>query len=318
MEQNIGLNLHLFDGSAAGEHDGASVTLSSELAAELDKIAPPAAGEAKVVKSADKKIQDKAGEGTTDERNNPEKTEVKTDEPADLTAEFEKLIKGEYKEVFDKRVQGIIGKKTKENAAIRGKLDSLTPIMDKLAMRYDVDAEDIKALSDAIDHDVNYLENQAAEAGMDVNVYQKLRQAEYQAKQFERQQQEAQRRQQFENLMNGLRTGSEGIKQTYPSFDFDAEMQNADFADLVFKGIDVKKVYELIHHDEIMSGAMAFTAQKTAKDLVDGIKAKGMRPLENGSSGGTGIATKTDVSKLTDSDIDDILRRVGRGEEIRF
>lgn len=313
MEYKSRLDLHLFDGSAAASDGDTGGALSPELTAELDKIAPPTKGAPEAKPTAQETQTDPAP--TADPA---AADDVAEPAPVDRAAEFEKLIKGEYKDVFDQRVNGIIGKKTKENAAIKGRLGEMSPIMDKLFMRYGVADGDYTALSEALDADTNYVESQAAQMGVDVATFTKLRQAEHQASVFARQNAEAERRQKFDNMMNDLRTKSETVKQKYPGFDFDTEMQNTDFADLVFKGVDVGKVYELMHHDEIMSGAMAYTAQKTAKNVVDGIKAKGMRPMENGSSGSAGVAQKTDVSKMTDKDIDDILRRVQSGEEIRF
>ena len=73
-----------------------------------------------------------------------------------------------------------------------------------------------------------------------------------------------------------------------------------------------------IHKDEIISGAMSYTAQKVREQVVKGIEAKGRRPLENGIASESGIVTVTDVNALTSKDILKILKQVEKGANIKF
>ena len=111
---------------------------------------------------------------------------------------------------------------------------------------------------------------------------------------------------------------AESTKQIYPSFDLRGEMQNPKFVDLLKSNIDVRTAYEVIHKDDIIAGAMQFTAKKVEQNITNKIIANGARPSENGNSSQGASVTKSDVSALTKADRAEIARRVARGEKISF
>ena len=83
-------------------------------------------------------------------------------------------------------------------------------------------------------------------------------------------------------------------------------------------GVDVRTAYELIHKDEIIAGAMQFTAKTVEQKIANKIMANGARPNENGMSSQSAAVVKSDVSQLSKADRQEIIRRVARGEKIRF
>ena len=95
-------------------------------------------------------------------------------------------------------------------------------------------------------------------------------------------------------------------------------MQNPQFVQLLRSNVDVRTAYEVVHKDDIIHGAMQFTAQKTAQKLADSIIANGARPAENGNSSQGATVVKSDVSQLSKADREEIIRRVRRGEKISF
>lgn len=54
---------------------------------------------------------------------------------------------------------------------------------------------------------------------------------------------------------------------------------------LLRSGVDARTAYEVVHKDEIIGGAMQYTAQRVQEKVVNDIRARGMRPPENGGSG---------------------------------
>ena len=104
-------------------------------------------------------------------------------------------------------------------------------------------------------------------------------------------------------------------KESYPSFDLEAECRNPGFMRLVRAGIGIKEAYEALHHEEIVKGAMQYAA-----DLVWEASRKGTanHPAENGVTPTPAADPSRRVESLTAGDIKDILARVGRGEKIRF
>jgi len=76
-----------------------------------------------------------------------------TVETVDRNAEFEKLIKGEYKDLFDAKMQDTIQKRLKNTKETVDKFNSLSPMFDMLSKKYGVDATDTEALMKAIEDD---------------------------------------------------------------------------------------------------------------------------------------------------------------------
>ena len=64
----------------------------------------------------------------------------------DKAVNFENLIKGEYKDEFDKRVQNIINKRFSSAKANEEKLNALNPMLDMLASKYGKDSSDVKMM----------------------------------------------------------------------------------------------------------------------------------------------------------------------------
>ena len=95
-------------------------------------------------------------------------------------------------------------------------------------------------------------------------------------------------------------------------------MQNQKFVDLLRSNIDVRTAYEVLHKDEIIPAAMQFTAKTVEQKLTNKIIANGARPAENGMAAQGAALVKSDVSQLTKADREEIIRRVQRGEKIRF
>ena len=107
--------------------------------------------------------------------------------------------------------------------------------------------------------------------------------------------------------------------EAMPDFDLRNEIRgNKLFSQMLLSGVPVKTAYETVHREEIFSGAMAYTAGKVREQVVKGIQAKGMRPMENGISSESAIVTSVDVNNLTSQDILKILKQVENGASIKF
>ncbi len=254
-------------------------------------------------------------------------TENQPDAPAENNASeripFEELIKGDYKDDYQKTFQKAFNERFKQQKqaeeALRQQMDAMNPVLDMLASKYGIDAKDPQALMKAIEADNTYYEQEAAARGMDVEQLKASKKMEAENIKLRQQMQERLKDDQIRQSMEEWHRQGEELKSTYPNFDFQTETQNKDFRDLIMRGIPVKTAYETIHLDEIMSGAMQYTAQKVAQQVSQNIQTRAQRPPENGAAtNNTGIITKTDVSKLTKQDRQEIIRRVQRGEQISF
>ena len=236
----------------------------------------------------------------------------------DRNAKFEALIKGEYKDLYDARVSDTVQKRLKSSKETVDRYNELAPTLETLAKKYGVDASDIKALNKAIEDDDSYYEQEALEKGMTVEQLKEVRKMEKENAELKKAMEEQNRKDNANKLYAKWMSEAESAKQVYPSFDLRAEMQNPKFVDLLRSNIDVRTAYEVIHKDDIIAGAMQFTAKTVEQKLTNKIIAGGARPAENGNSSQGASVTKSDVSALTKADRDEIARRVARGEKISF
>lgn len=239
--------------------------------------------------------------------------------PIDRKAEFEKLIKGEYKEEFDAWAQDTVKNRLKGHKETVAKLEALTPTLETLAKKYGVDSSDIDALNKAIEEDDAYYEEEALEKGVTVEQLKQFKKMERENAELKKLRDEQNAKEAAEKKVAGWMEESKQVKAIYPQFDLRGEMQNPKFVDLLrVPGVDVRTAYELTHKDEIIAGAMQFTAKTVEKKIADKIAANGARPTENGLNSQSASLTKSDVSQLSKADILDIQRRVARGEKISF
>ena len=237
----------------------------------------------------------------------------------DRKAEFEKLIKGEYKDLFDERMQDTVQKRLKGHKETAAKLESLTPTLEMLAKKYGVDSSDIDALNKAIEEDDAYYEEEALEKGVTVEQLKEFKKMERENAELKKMRDEQNAKQAAEQKVAGWMEESKQVQAIYPQFDLRNELQNPKFVDLLgVPGVDVRTAYELTHKDEIIAGAMRFTAKTVEKKIADKIAANGARPTENGLNSQSASLTKSNVSQLSKADILDIQRRVARGEKVTF
>lgn len=231
---------------------------------------------------------------------------------------FRDLVNGEYKDVYTEETQRVIDRRFRETKNLEEQIQRSQPILDMLMQRYKIADGDPAKLQAAIESDDAYWSEAAEEAGLSVEQYkqfQRLQRENAALLNAQRQQRSQQAAQQQLQRWYGE---AEQVKGLYPSFDLNAEVKNPQFLSMLKAGVPVQHAYEVVHMDEIKAGVAQMTAQATEKQVVDGIRAKGARPQENGTKAQSAFTVKDDVSKLSRKDRAEIARRVARGERITF
>lgn len=240
-------------------------------------------------------------------------------ETPDRNAEFERLIKGEYKDLYDARVQDTIQKRLKGTKDTVAKYEALAPTLELLAKKYGLkDANDVDALNAAIEDDDTYFEEEALEKGVSVEQLKEIRKMEKENAELKRQMNEKSAEENASKIYAMWMEQEASAKQVYPNLELRAELQNPQFVNLLRNNVDVRTAYEVIHKDEILPAAMQFTAKTVEQKLTNKIIANGARPSENGNASQSASLVKSDVSQLSKADRKEIIRRVARGEKIRF
>jgi len=238
--------------------------------------------------------------------------------PEDRSARFEALIKGEFKDLYDARVQDTIQKRLKGTKETVDKYNELTPTLEMLARKYGVDATDIKALNKAIEDDDTYYEEEAMEKGISVEQLKHVRKMERENVELKKQMNEQMNRERAERDVAEWMKQAEDAKRTFPNLDLGEELKNPQFIKLLQDGVGVETAYFAMHHRELVPQAMQYTAKTVEQKLANKVIANGARPTENGIKSQSSVIVKSDVSQLSKADREEIIRRVARGEKIKF
>ena len=110
----------------------------------------------------------------------------------------------------------------------------------------------------------------------------------------------------------------ERIRAEDPDFDIKTALADPDFAQMLKLGVKMEDAYKARYFDNIMARKTAETAKKTESGVVERIRQRGARPSENGTNPGGAAVLKTDVSKLTPAQCEELERRAMRGQIITF
>ncbi|HBU12179.1 MAG TPA: hypothetical protein DEB31_05465 [Clostridiales bacterium] len=298
----VPLNLRLFEGEG-GEAGG-------DGAAQAESPAKVVYGKQNDAQAAEPKSE------SADEPQNAIADDVRK-------AEFEKLIKGDFKDLFHERTQKIIDARFKQTKQLEEREAALRPVLDLLGSKYGVNAADIEELSKAITADDSYYEAEATHKGLTVQQLKQVKALERENETLRQARKEIEDRRNAEQATAQWLAQAEQAKQVYANLDLNREAQDPETGDrfvrLLRSGVDVKTAYEVVHKDDIISGAMQHTANVVRQKTVNDIKSRGLRPDENGTASAMASAVvKSDVSKLTRKDREEISKRVMRGEKIQF
>ena len=203
-------------------------------------------------------------------------------------ADFENLIRGEYKQAFDQRVQKIIDKRFRDMRLMKEQAAKIKPILDALSEKYgEADAEKL----------VRILKADAPHAETDRHDRQK------------------------NAVMKVMkwRADADEILRMNPDFDLEGEMKNSQFTSLLRAGVDMKTAYRAMHQDEILDSAVKYAAKKARDQTMKETRMHALRPEENGAGGRGGAKmAPLSVNNMTRAEREEIERRCARGEKVYF
>lgn len=236
---------------------------------------------------------------------------------------FDELIRGKYKEQFQKKVSAVVQARLKGTEETAKRLEQMSPVLELLGKKYGVDANDVDALRKAVDADDSFFEKESIETGVPVEQLRKIHSLEQENAALKAAREQSEQDTQAQQRIAAWMQQAEQIKTIYPAFDLDTEIVNPQFQTLLRTLEDngfpnaMQVAFETIHRDQIQPAAMQYTAQQAQAATVNAIKSNSARPAENGA-GQAAALTKIDPSKLTRKQIEDIRKRVARGERITF
>ena len=101
-----------------------------------------------------------------------------------------------------------------------------------------------------------------------------------------------------------LKQKAEALRETYPDFDLNRELENPAFLRLIRNGVDPADAYEVVHRRELAEAA-------ARRERIE------RHPAENGLDCAVSPAVlRTDPRALTPQERKQLRRRAARGEEI--
>lgn len=240
-------------------------------------------------------------------------------------------IKREYGEMTAKNVQKrykTAEETEKAYAAAKKKLDSYGQMTEVLAHYYGLEADNADGVIDSVLKDNRFFKKDAALNGTSEDVerqkfnierenrrLEKLTQAKKDAKEKAEKQKisDEKRAMVYENWDKDIPI----LKQLYPGFDMDEEMQNPEFAEIAVQG-KLRQAYETVHREEIDAAMMKYAHDQAAAKLANSVAAGMSRPGEGAMSRESSPVYKSDPRYLTKADRKAIRAKVKKGERVIF
>lgn len=286
--------------SAASSPEGGA--LGSEEKSELDEEAAENQNE----------VEGKDGE---------EKGKAKS--PEERRKAFGELLRGEYADLTEELMQNAVteaARRLEASPAMKG-------LMQALQEKYGTDANDLVALTEAVRNgavkDDAYYEKLAMEKGVSTRTARELDKLESQNKHLTEQQQmiqqmERQRVQQarIAELQAGWDREAEQLKAQYPDFNMAEVLANPEVEKMMRSGVSMTNAYRSAYFDHILKQQQAATARQVEQGVVNRLQQRNARPGENGTRPGGAVQTKIDVSHMSRKEMEEMEKRVMRGEVI--
>ena len=332
--EHFKLDLQLFageEGAAGAETAAAETATAAEQAAP--ETAPVQAGDtlpdgtqvqnARVAAALDKQMQRHPELRQVYGKGRPvQQAQAGNNAPAEMSAEdrWNEAKKGEFAEFYGRDVQAAIRDRFKNAQDQQEQLDRLEPMLAVLRERAGVESND-DLIAQVLDDDSLY-EEAANEAGMTTEAYKEFAKAQAQIEQYQQAEAEREENQRIYNHFGYLQQQAEAMRQMYPDFNLEKELQNPQFLRLTSPdvNISVEDAYYAVHHKELAPQMMAYGMQRARTQMGQTLQAQRTRPVEGAMSaqGQPAAEVKIDPRHMTRAEREEIKRQVRLGRRVSF
>lgn len=307
------------DGAAAAGGDGAAPAAEEKAAsapaqgkgreaaaAEVDEMLSPAEEPGAEEDAAEGEEQDGAADKSS------------TDPEAHRKA-FGELMRGEYNREFGEM---IVQATQKAYDSILNEQGPVGRILNALGQKYGTAPGDYEALAAAVEggvvKDDAYYEDMAMKKGISVQLAKEMDALESENAKHRAAEQQRAEAAKMEAIQQEWDAAAERIRAEDPGFDIKTALADPDFAQMLKLGVKMEDAYKARYFDDIMARRTTQTAKTVEKGVEARIRQRGARPSENGTNPGGAAVLKTDVSKLTPAQCEELERRAMRGQIITF
>ena len=313
-------DLQLFAEGGAGAAEGTGEAAAAEkatsapvqgkgreaAAAEVDEMLSPAEEPGAEEDTAEGEEQDGAADKSG------------TDPEAHRKA-FGELMRGEYNREFGEM---IVQATQKAYDSILNEQGPVGRILNALGQKYGTAPGDYEALAAAVEggvvKDDAYYEDMAMKKGISVQLAKEMDALESENAKHRAAEQQRAEAAKMEAIQQEWDAAAERIRAEDPSFDIKTALADPDFAQMLKLGVKMEDAYKARYFDDIMARRTTQTAKTVEKGVEARIRQRGARPSENGTNPGGAAVLKTDVSKLTPAQCEELERRAMRGQIITF
>lgn len=297
-------------GEAAAEEKAASAPAQGKgreaAAAEVDEMLSPAEEPGAEEDAAEGEKQDGAADKSS------------TDPEAHRKA-FGELMRGEYNREFGEM---IVQATQKAYDSILNEQGPVGRILNALGQKYGTAPGDYEALAAAVEggvvKDDAYYEDMAMKKGISVQLAKEMDALESENAKHRAAEQQRAEAAKMEAIQQEWDAAAERIRAEDPGFDIKTALADPDFAQMLKLGVKMEDAYKARYFDDIMARRTTQTAKTVEKGVEARIRQRGARPSENGTNPGGAAVLKTDVSKLTPQQCEELERRAMRGQIITF
>ena len=275
-------------------------------AAEVDEMLSPAEEPGTEEDAAEGEEQDGAADKSS------------TDPEAHRKA-FGELMRGEYNREFGEM---IVQATQKAYDSILNEQGPVGRILNALGQKYGTAPGDYEALAAAVEggvvKDDAYYEDMAMKKGISVQLAKEMDALESENAKHRAAEQQRAEAAKMEAIQQEWDAAAERIRAEDPGFDIKTALADPDFAQMLKLGVKMEDAYKARYFDDIMARRTTQTAKTVEKGVEARIRQRGARPSENGTNPGGAAVLKTDVSKLTPAQCEELERRAMRGQIITF
>lgn len=307
------------DGAAAAGGDGAAP------AAEEKAASAPARGKGREAAAAevDEMLSPAEEPGAEEDAAEGEKQDGAADksgaDPEAHRKAFGELMRGEYNREFGEM---IVQATQKAYDSILNEQGPVGRILNALGQKYGTAPGDYEALAAAVEggvvKDDAYYEDMAMKKGISVQLAKEMDALESENAKHRAAEQQRAEAAKMEAIQQEWDAAAERIRAEDPGFDIKTALADPDFAQMLKLGVKMEDAYKARYFDDIMARRTTQTAKTVEKGVEARIRQRGARPAENGTNPGGAAVLKTDVSKLTPQQCEELERRAMRGQIITF